>query len=135
MVSPHALITLLSMRNPMPLTLLCLMLLAVASVCFAQASAPTPMLARKIIPLNENAIERKAYARISEPNNPLAWGDAIVIETPGKDSRPFSGDNVTYSNLFRFPNGRIYDFYRGFGYDPNYMFSDDDGRTWKYGGR
>ena len=206
----------------MPLTLLYLMLLMVVLVCFAQASPPTPMLAGKIIPLNENAayswfsepraivhddklivgsvravdtfrsgqndptwgsvevsvcdlktgtaktivlhryfdqddhddpaflplpdnrllalyskhaIERKAYARISEPNNPLAWGDPIVIETPGKDSRPFSGDNVTYSNLFRFPNGRIYDFYRGFGYDPNYMFSDDDGRTWKYGGR
>ena len=73
--------------------------------------------------------------RISEPNDPLKWSEPTVIETPGKDSRPYSGDNVTYSNPFRFPDGRIYDFYRGFGYDPNYMYSDDVGKTWKYGGR
>jgi len=90
---------------------------------------------RLIAVYSKHGIERKAYVRISEPNDPLKWSDAIVVETPGKEARAFSGDNVTYSNLFRFPDGRIYDFYRGFGYDPNYMFSDDDGKTWTYGGR
>ena len=84
---------------------------------------------------SKHAVERKAYAHFCEPNDPLKWGEPTIIETPGKESRPFSGDNLTYSNLFRFPNGRIYDFYRGFGYDPNYMYSDDEGKTWKYGGR
>ena len=32
-------------------------------------------------------------------------------------------------------SGRIYNFYRGFDYDPNYMFSDDHGQTWQLGGR
>src|SRR3972149_728450 len=82
-----------------------------------------------------HAVERKVFCRISEPKNPLAWGPVDVIETPGKDSPPFSGDNVTYSNLFRMKSGRIYNFYRGFDYDPNYMVSDDLGRTWQLGGR
>jgi hypothetical protein len=33
------------------------------------------------------------------------------------------------------PDGRLYNFIRAFHHDPNYMFSDDDGTTWKYGGR
>jgi hypothetical protein len=84
---------------------------------------------------SRHAAERKAFMRISEPNDPLKWGEIKTVETPGKDARPFSGDNVCYSNLFRMPDGRIYDFYRGFGYDPNYMYSDDNGNTWTYGGR
>jgi hypothetical protein len=32
------------------------------------------------------------------------------------------------------PSGRIYNFIRAFGHDPNYMYSDDDGSTWTYGG-
>jgi hypothetical protein len=44
------------------------------------------------------------------------------------------GNNCTYANLFRMPSGRIYNFIRAFHHDPNYMYSDDDGSTWKYGG-
>jgi hypothetical protein len=33
------------------------------------------------------------------------------------------------------PRGRLYNFIRAFHHDPNYMFSDDEGKTWKYGGR
>jgi hypothetical protein len=32
------------------------------------------------------------------------------------------------------PNGRIYNFIRAFHHDPNYMYSDDEGDTWTYGG-
>jgi hypothetical protein len=83
---------------------------------------------------SRHARERKVYYRFSAPGDPLTWGDVHVFETPGTD-KDFAGDNVTYSNLFRFPDGRIYNFFRGFSHDPNYMFSDDDGRTWHYGGR
>jgi hypothetical protein len=31
--------------------------------------------------------------------------------------------------------GRVYLFHRGVGLDPNYLYSDDDARTWHYGGR
>ncbi len=47
---------------------------------------------------------------------------------------------MTYSNLFRLTKenggkGRIYDFYRGEQWNPNFIFSDDDGETWSYGGK
>lgn len=82
-----------------------------------------------------HAVERKVFYRISAPGSPLEWGPVQEFETPGRDSAPFSGDNVTYSNLFRLTSGRIVNFFRGSGYDPNYMYSDDDGQTWSYGGR
>jgi len=77
--------------------------------------------------------ERRMYYRISEPHNPLAWGPASVAETPGADAA-VQGNNATYANLFRMPNGRLYNFIRAFGHDPNYMYSDDEGSTWTYGG-
>ena len=82
----------------------------------------------------KHAVERKVYWRISEPHNPLAWGPTSILETPGRDVT-YAGDNDTYSNPFRLPNGRTYNFFRGVNHDPNYMYSDDDGTTWKYGGR
>jgi hypothetical protein len=81
-----------------------------------------------------HARERRMYYRISEPHNPLVWGPASVVETPG-DDKEYAGNNATYANLFRMPNGRVYNFIRAFRMDPNYMFSDDDGSTWTYGGR
>jgi hypothetical protein len=81
-----------------------------------------------------HARERRMYYRLSEPHNPLAWGPASVVETPG-DNADYAGNNATYANLFRMPNGRIYNLIRAFHHDPNYMYSDDDGSTWTYGGR
>lgn len=78
--------------------------------------------------------ERKIYYRISEPNNALAWGPAIEFIPPVRETGPFRGDNVTYNNLFRLPSGRLINFFRGVGFEPNYMTSDDDGKTWTYGG-
>jgi hypothetical protein len=77
--------------------------------------------------------ERRMYYRLSEPHNPLVWGPAMVAATPGVDAA-VQGDNATYANLFRMPSGRIYNFIRAFHHDPNYMYSDDDGSTWTYGG-
>lgn len=78
--------------------------------------------------------DRTIRTRVSEPGNPLAWGPVVDFETPGETVR-FGGDSVTYSNLFRLPDGRTYDFHRGVDHDPNYLVSDDDGSTWRYGGR
>ena len=50
----------------------------------------------------------------------------MIAETPGDDA-PVQGNNCTYANLFRMPNGRIYNFIRAFHHDPNYMYSDDEG--------
>lgn len=78
--------------------------------------------------------DRRIYFRLSEPGDPLAWGPQVVFESPGKTHAPFKGDNVTYNNLFHLSSGRIYDFYRGVGLEPNLLFSDDAGRSWQYGG-
>ena len=45
---------------------------------------------------------------------------------------------VTYSNVYRLSaenggSGRIYDFYRGQNYNPNFVTSDDNGQTWTDG--
>ena len=47
------------------------------------------------------------------------------------------GAGVSYSNLFRLgaEGGRIYNFHRGLGFNPNYLVSTDDGATFTYGGR
>jgi hypothetical protein len=79
--------------------------------------------------------ERKIYYRLSEPGDPLRWGPVHEVVTPGKDGAPFKADNVTYNNLFRLGTGRLYNFYRGLHLDPNYLVSDDDAKTWTYGGR
>ncbi len=47
---------------------------------------------------------------------------------------------VTYSNLLYLSqendgNGRSYNFYRGEYWNPNFVISDDQGKTWRYGGR
>ena len=70
--------------------------------------------------------------RITEqPNDYLRWSPEKIID---RDAR------VTYANVFFLQQenagqGRIYDFYRGENWNPNYIFSDDDGQTWTYGGR
>ncbi|MBN1124814.1 MAG: BNR-4 repeat-containing protein [Sedimentisphaerales bacterium] len=48
-------------------------------------------------------------------------------------------DGVTYSNLFCLSDenhdlGRIYNFYRGENWNPNFIISDDNARSWRYGG-
>jgi hypothetical protein len=83
---------------------------------------------------SKHARERLMYYRISEPRNPLVWGPASALQTPGDDLN-FAGNNVTYANPFRMPDGRIFNFFRGLSHDPNYMISEDDGRTWTYAGR
>jgi len=82
-----------------------------------------------------HAVERKVFYRRSAANNPLEWGPVREFETPGHDSPRVTGDNATYSNLFCLASGRILNFFRGPGYDPNFMYSDDDGQSWTYGGR
>ncbi|MCA9150074.1 MAG: BNR-4 repeat-containing protein [Planctomycetales bacterium] len=81
-----------------------------------------------------HGVERKVFYRQSAPHDPLTWGERHEFDSPGV-TPPYRQDTVTYSNLYRVGSGRIYNFYRGVDHDPNYMFSDDDGSTWTYGGR
>jgi hypothetical protein len=72
--------------------------------------------------------------RVSEPGDPLRWGPERTLTTPGR-AEQWGADSVTYSNLFRFPDGTLYNFHRGVSHDPNYLVSRDEGDSWQYGGR
>lgn len=73
-------------------------------------------------------------------DNMMRWR---ISEEPGRidswtDEQRQSGEaRVTYSNLHQLSGegGRIYNFHRGFRYNPNYFVSDDGGETFNYGGR
>lgn len=66
------------------------------------------------------------YRFTTNPNDTTAWSaDAALTRN----------DSVTYSNVYRLSaenggNGRIYDFYRGENFNPNFIVSDDNGQTW-----
>jgi hypothetical protein len=76
--------------------------------------------------------DQNIYVQRAAPGDPLRWSAPSVVQTPRAAVGPHY---ATYSNLFRLPSGRIANFYRGFQQDPNYMYSDDEGETWRYGGR
>ena len=85
--------------------------------------------------------EPKLYYRISlKPGDASAWSPAVEFTTPGEKSDEGTWshtDNVTYCNPLRLTaeGNRTWLFHRGHGLDPNYLVSDDDGRTWCYGGK
>jgi len=62
-------------------------------------------------------------------------GDITAMRPEQTMQGPASG--VCYSNVYRMADegGRLYDFHRSIGANPNYNVSDDDGLTWRYGGR
>lgn len=69
------------------------------------------------------------YRMTINPNDTTSWTD---LQTYAASA------GVTYSNVYRLSaenggSGRIYNFYRGENYNPNFVTSDDDGQTWTYG--
>jgi hypothetical protein len=68
------------------------------------------------------------YRITTNPNDTSAWNDELTHTRSA---------GVTYSNVYRLStegtSGRIYDFYRGENYNPNFITSDDNGENWTYG--
>jgi len=77
-----------------------------------------------------HGIDRKIRSRVTlRPGDPAAWSGERVYKPP-------SPGNTSYSNLYRLAQeNRIYNFYRGQGWDPNVIISDDDGASWRYAGQ
>ncbi len=63
--------------------------------------------------------------RVASPDDLANWGPEQTADL---------GAGVTYSNLFRLAaeGGRLYNFHRGRGYDPNVAISEDGGNSWTY---
>lgn len=59
------------------------------------------------------------------------------ICTMGPEQTLDLGIGICYSNVYRLraENGRVYNFNRSYGWNPSYVVSDDDGLTWRHGGR
>lgn len=72
------------------------------------------------------------YHRVStNPGDITSWSDIATFD---------NGARATYANVYRLADanggaGRIYNFTRTIGFNPNYNISDDEGLTWSYGGR
>ncbi len=84
---------------------------------------------------SRHACERKVFWRVSESDDLLKWSEEGLLITPGEDAE-FGGNNVTYSNPWQPPaeGGRLYNFFRCVEHQQNWMYSDDKGDSWKYGG-
>lgn len=89
---------------------------------------------RLVATYTKHSQERRMYARTSPSGDPLVWEPVTIFDSPGVDHPPYGGDNVTYSNLFEVPGGRILNFARCVGHQWSWLFSDDAGKTWHYGG-
>lgn len=75
----------------------------------------------------------------ANPGSAAAWGAVQEVNGNTIDNR-----GLCFSELIQVPPaanapagtpGRIYEFARGAGYDPNYLVSDDNGATFRYGGK
>lgn len=64
----------------------------------------------------------------ARPADISAWSDEQSLDV---------GAGYTYSNVYRLEaeNGRLYNFHRGLGFNPNCTISDDGGQKWRYGWR
>ncbi|MBC8105577.1 MAG: BNR-4 repeat-containing protein [Anaerolineae bacterium] len=67
-------------------------------------------------------------------DNVIRWR---VGSQPERTLEVKSSHGVCYQNIYRLraESDRLYSFFRGDAFNPHYITSDDDGDTWKYGGR
>lgn len=75
-----------------------------------------------------HGVDQKMRYRISSnPGDISEWEPEQSIDTKG---------STTYSNVYRLSEtGITYNFHRGIGWNPNYMVSEDEGESWRYGGQ
>lgn len=72
--------------------------------------------------------EKFHYYRVSDPQDCTRWSEEKRIDhTATLPER----DRVTYMNLLPLSaEGKLYNFYRGFEFNPSFVTSTDDGLTW-----
>jgi hypothetical protein len=71
----------------------------------------------------------------THPHDASGWDEEQTFDW-SKPPMSIGDNNVTYSNLFYLPaEKRTYNFLRAVNRDPSILFSDDQGRTWQYGGK
>jgi len=67
------------------------------------------------------------YSRISDSSDPLTWSEEFKHKRTPKSRN----DKVTYMNLYELEEeGKLYNFYRGIDFNPTFVTSTDEGKTW-----
>lgn len=74
------------------------------------------------------------YRISTNPNDPTSWGPEQTLNASANN------ETLTYSNVYYLPDdnngaGRLYNFTRTTGWDPNVLTSDDHGSSWTYRGK
>lgn len=65
-----------------------------------------------------------------------AWGNQVTHQWGQGCPWGTRPDNITYNNPWKMSTeGRYYNFIRSVNTSPNFLFSEDEGQTWTYGGR
>jgi len=81
---------------------------------------------------SKHSSDRLVRWRVSErPADATAWGPEQTLKT---------ADGYCYNNVFQLgtpgePGAALLNFHRGIDRNPNYLVSEDDGLTWRYGGK
>ncbi|MEO0477614.1 MAG: BNR-4 repeat-containing protein, partial [Planctomycetota bacterium] len=76
----------------------------------------------------------------TNPHDPMSWDNEVTVDNTPPGGGGIDG-STTYSNIFQLAGdgdserGRLYNFNRSRGFDPNFNTSTDGGKTWQYGGR
>jgi hypothetical protein len=64
-----------------------------------------------------------------------SWSNTVTFSWSSQGC-PWSGSDITYNNPWKLSKeGKIYNFVRSINTSPNFLLSEDNGKTWKYGGR
>ncbi len=64
-----------------------------------------------------------------------SWSSERTFEW-GSQGCPWNDSHVTYNNVWKMSSeGLYYNFIRSVDTSPNFLFSDDEGQTWTFGGR
>lgn len=78
----------------------------------------------------------------TNPEDITSWSPEVRVSN--RPNNVTNSGSTTYSNIFQLSDdqvggadrsGRLYNFHRSRGFDPNFSYSDDNGATWSYGGR
>jgi hypothetical protein len=83
----------------------------------------------------------QSFYRLSvHPHDASTWGPEQAFDWPPNDTTPPINNDVTYSNLLFMAGegsgqGRLYNISRGPDRTPGFLYSDDLGESWTYGGR
>lgn len=89
---------------------------------------------RYLVTWTTHAGDGKMRYRISSrPGDPTAWSDTLIFRDSARGAVCYT--NPRFLSGANEGRGLLFNGIRSRGFDSNYLLSDDNGETWRYGGR